>query len=530
MARQTGRCLPGAAVIDRPRASGRAASGERVTQITVIRVEGAQDMAARVLAEIPAGRLFIGGEWVASGAGRSFPVHNPATGEILGRVPLAEAADVDRAVRAAAQAFPAWAETPGPERGARLRMLAAALREHREELAHLDALNSGNVISGMRKDVDWAIASLEYFAGLAPEIKGQTLPAGPDDFAYTLREPFGVVGKINPFNHPIRFAAEKLAAPLAAGTTVVMKPPEQAPLSSLVLGRLVREILPPGVVNIITGDGPTTGAALVRHPLVRRIALIGSVEAGRAVMAAASAELKTVTLELGGKNPIIVFPDVPVGEAADATVAAMNLNRAGQSCSSTSRVFVHRDLHDAFLEALTARVARLKMGLPERDDSEIGPVISREQHERVLGYIEAGRREGARLVTGGGVPEDSALRRGFFVQPTVFDGVRPEMRIAQEEIFGPVMAVLTWDDEEEMLRQVNGVLYGLSAAIYTRDYARAHRLARRIEAGYIWVNIPGGHALGCPYGGIKQSGIGREECLEELLSYTQIKSVRMRLA
>ncbi|MBI2202167.1 MAG: aldehyde dehydrogenase family protein, partial [Armatimonadetes bacterium] len=321
-------------------------------------------------------------------------------------------------------------------------------------------------------------------------------------------------------------AAEKLAAPVAAGNTVVIKPPEQSPLSSLVLGQLVSNIFPPGVVNIVTGDA-TTGEALVRHPLVRRIALIGSVEAGRAVMRAASDGLKTVTLELGGKNPLILFPDVPSDEAADAAVGAMNFNRAGQSCSSTSRVFVHRALHDAFIEALLRRVTALRLGPPEAEDSQVGCLVSREQYEKVLSYIDAGQREGARLLCGGGPPDDPALRRGFFVEPTIFDHVRPEMRIAQEEIFGPVISILTWDDEEEMIRQVNGVIYGLSAAIYTRDYAGIHRLARRIEAGYIWVNIPGGHALGLPYGGIKQSGIGREECLDELLSYTQIKNVNV---
>jgi betaine-aldehyde dehydrogenase len=478
--------------------------------------------------EVPQG-LFIGGRWEPSRSGRAIPTYAPATGEVLAEVPLAGEDDVDRAVRAAAAALPAWAETPGPQRGERLRAIAAALRQHREALARLDAVNSGNVIAGMRRDVDWAADSLDYFAGLIPEIKGETLPSDPALFHYTVREPFGVVAKINPYNHPVRFAAEKLAAPLAAGNTVVMKPPEQAPLSSLVLGRLLQTILPPGVVNIVTGDGPTTGAALVRHPLVRRVALIGSVEAGRAVMRGASEGLKTVTLELGGKNPLILFPDVDPTAAADAAVGAMNLNRAGQSCSSTSRVFVHRSLHDAFVEALLARVRSLRVGLPEADDSQMGCLISREQHEKVLSYVESGKREGARLLFGGAAPDDAGLRRGFFVQPTVFDGVRPEMKIAQEEIFGPVISILTWDDEDAMLRQVNDVIYGLSAAIYTHDYAKAHLIARRIEAGYVWVNIPGGHALGSPYGGVKQSGIGREECLDELLSYTQVKSIRMAL-
>lgn len=486
-------------------------------------------MRPAMLESIPEQRLFIGGRWEDSRSGRTIPTYNPATGEVLGQVPLADEADVDQAAQAAFRAFPAWADVPGPERGTRLRTLAAALRTHREDLARLDAINSGNVISGMRRDIDWAADSLDYFAGLIPEIKGETLPSEASALHYSIREPFGVVGKINPYNHPVRFAAEKLAAPLAAGNTVVIKPPEQAPLSTLVLAQMVQEIFPPGVVNIVTGDGPTTGAALVRHPLVRRIALIGSVEAGRAVMRAGSDALKTVTLELGGKNPLILFPEIDPAEAADAAIGAMNLNRAGQSCSSTSRIFVHRALHDRFIEVLRARLAALRLGPPEREESQVGCLISREQYDKVLSYIEAGKRDGARLLFGGGPPEDPALQRGFFVQPTLFDGVRPEMKIAQEEIFGPVMAVMTWDDEEEMIRQANSVIYGLSAAIYTRDYAKAHHLARRIEAGYIWVNMPGGHALGSPYGGIKQSGIGREECLDELLSYTQIKSVRMRL-
>ncbi len=482
-----------------------------------------------LIGEVSQGRLFIGNRWEESRSGRVIPTYNPATGEQLGSVPLGDAEDVDRAVRAAHEAFPAWAETTGAERGARLRALAAALRQQREELAVLDAQNSGNVLSAMRKDVDWAADSLDYFAGLIPEIKGETLPGPAAEIAYTLRSPYGVVGKINPYNHPVRFAAEKLAAPLAAGNTVVIKPPEQAPLSTLVLGQMLAEILPPGVVNIVTGDGPTTGAALVRHPLVRRIALIGSVEAGRAVMRAASDELKTVTLELGGKNPLILFPDVPVEDAAEAAIGGMNLNRAGQSCSSTSRVFVHREMHERFIERLLSQLAGLRLGLPEAEESQVGCLISKEQYEKVLSYIETGKREGARLLAGGEPSEDPRLRRGYFVQPTLFDQVHPEMRIAQEEIFGPVISVLTWEDEEDMIRQANGVIYGLSAAVYTRDIARAHKVVRRLEAGYIWVNIPGGHALGSPYGGIKQSGLGREECLEELLSYAQTKSIRMRL-
>jgi betaine-aldehyde dehydrogenase len=343
---------------------------------------------------------------------------------------------------------------------------------------------------------------------------------------FTRRQPYGVVAKINPFNHPFRFCAEKAAAALAAGNTVVVKGPEQAPLSSLRFAELCDGVLPPGVVNVVTGDG-ATGSAMVRHPLIERVGFVGSVETGRVIAREAAEGLKEVTLELGGKNPIIVFPDADPGAAAKAAVKGMNMNRQGQSCSSTSRVFVHESLHAEVLDALVAETEALPVGFPWEQGREVGPIVSQRQFDRVMGFIESGKQEGARLMTGGGSPPDPALANGFFVSPTVFDQVDDSMRIAREEIFGPVMSVFTWSTVEEVLARANGLVYGLTAAIVTNDLNKAMETAERIDAGYVWINSSGRY-LGAPYGGWKQSGIGREECLEELLSYTRIKNINMR--
>jgi betaine-aldehyde dehydrogenase len=369
------------------------------------------------------------------------------------------------------------------------------------------------------------VVALKFFAGLAREMKGETLDTGANRLNYTLRQPFGVVAKINPFNHPFRFAAEKAAAPLVAGNSIIIKPPEQAPLSSLRFAELCEGLFPPGVVNVISGDA-VAGAALVQHPDVRRIAFIGSVETGRIIAREAAREIKTVSLELGGKNPIIIFPDADVDRAVAAVLKGMNLNRQGQSCSSTSRVFVHEKLHDQVVKRLVEAAEAVKVGMPWEEGTEMGPVVSQEQFDRVIGYIDAGRLEGAALLTGGGRPKGREFERGYFIAPTVFDGVRSDMRIAREEIFGPLMSVLTWSDYERMLEEVNAVIYGLTAAIVTNDLKLAHQTAERVEAGYVWVNSAG-HFLGAPYGGWKQSGIGREECLDELLSYTQVKNINV---
>ncbi len=470
--------------------------------------------------------LYIGGDWVAPQLGKTFTTINPSTGEKLAEIPDSSEADVDRACLAARSAFGAWRRTPIKERARCLELLAARILEHKEELALIDAVDSGNAIAGMRGDMVWTADSLHFFAGLITEIKGETFSQGPRHLNFTRREPYGVVAKINPFNHPFRFCAEKAAAPLAAGNCVVIKGSEQAPISSLKLGELCDGIFPPGVVNIITGDG-RIGSALVRHPDVRRIGLVGSIPTGRAIARDAAEGLKRVTLELGGKNPIIIFPDADPKKAAAAAVQGMNMNRQGQSCSSTSRVFVHAALHDEVVAELVRRAEALAIGFPWLEHNEVGPIVSERQFERIMGYIDSARIEGAELVTGGGRPSDPGLRRGFFIAPTVFDRVTPAMRIAREEIFGPVMSVLAWTDVDAMLEQANALEYGLTAAIVTNDLSRAMETAERVEAGYVWINSTGRY-LGAPYGGAKQSGLGQEECFDELLSYTQVKNVNLR--
>jgi betaine-aldehyde dehydrogenase len=470
--------------------------------------------------------LYIGGRWVAAAAGQRFESLNPATGERLGEVPLAAEADVDRAVQAAKKAFPEWARVPLRERARCLELLARRIVEHTEELALMDSVDSGNAIAGMRGDMTWTADTLNYFAGLITEIKGETSSHGPRHLNFTRRQPYGVVAKINPFNHPFRFCAEKAAAPLAAGNTVVIKGSEQAPLSSLRLGELCEGVFPPGVVNVLTGAGQT-GSALVRHPDVSRIGFVGSVPTGRAIAREAAELLKPVTLELGGKNPIIILPDADPTKAATAAIKGMNMNRQGQSCSSTSRVLVHRSLHKGVVEELVRQAEALPVGFPWLETNELGPIVSERQWKRVLEFIESGKREGARLVTGGGRPPDPQLAQGWFIAPTIFDEVTPAMRIGREEIFGPVMSVMPWDDYEAMLALANGLEYGLTAAIVTNDLAKAMETAERVEAGYVWINATGRY-IGAPYGGWKQSGLGQEECFDELVGYTRLKNVNMR--
>ena len=470
--------------------------------------------------------LFIGGEWIKASSGQTITTINPSNGDVLGEVPLANEVDVDKAVTSAKDAFPTWSALPVAKRPEYLLRLARTIDDNAEHLALMDAVDSGNAISGMRADMKWTADTFRYFAGLATEMKGETLSREPGHLNLTLRQPYGVVAKINPFNHPFRFCAEKAASALAAGNTVVIKGPEQAPLSSLKLGELCQQIFPPGVVNIVTGDS-LTGSAIVRHKDIHRIGFVGSVETGRIIAREAAEGLKEVTLELGGKNPIIIFPDADPREAATTVVKAMNMNRQGQSCSSTSRVLVHQSLHDKVRAELVKVASAIPIGLPWLEGAEMGPLVSQQQYDRVLRYIEYGHADGAKLLTGGGSPDDPDLKRGFFVAPTVFDGVTPKMRIASEEIFGPVMSIMGWTDFDEMIDVANGVMYGLTASIVTNDFGAAMRAAERVEVGYVWINSSGRY-LGAPYGGWKQSGIGKEESFEELLSYTRVKNVNMR--
>ncbi|GAA0501703.1 aldehyde dehydrogenase family protein [Pigmentiphaga daeguensis] len=485
--------------------------------------------------EIPAGilpthrQLFYGGAWHEPLAGVYAPTINPAYDERLADAPVADARDVDAAVRAAQDAFPAWAATLPRERGRMLRQAADILRAHAQELALLDALNNGNPVSILAKDADFAADSLEYFAGLATEVKGETLPMGPGYLDYTVREPLGVVGRIVAYNHPLMFAAMRLAAPLAAGNTVVVKSPDQAPLSIIRLAELIGHVFPKGVVNFLCGSREC-GQALAEHPLVRKITLIGGVPTGKSVMKTAADGLKPVLLELGGKNALVAYPDADLDKLVDGIVGGMNFTWSGQSCGSTSRVFLHESIHDEVL----ARVAELlprrhRPGIPTDPATTMGSLVSRAQLEKVQGFVRSALDEGARLVTGGRQPEDPALRDGFFFEPTIFADMRPDMRLAREEVFGPIMSVFRWSDEDALWTDVNAVDFGLTGSIWTRDLDTAHRAARRIHTGYVWINNTSQHFIGAPFGGVKQSGIGREECFEELLEFTYTKNVNLKL-
>jgi acyl-CoA reductase-like NAD-dependent aldehyde dehydrogenase len=469
-------------------------------------------------------QLWIAGAAVESLGNQRMETIDPSTAEAVATVPLGTAEDVDRAVAVARGAQREWSALPLPQRMRALRSLADRVREHREELAYLDALDSGNPIREMRKDIEYGAWSLEYFAGLLPEVKGQTVPASLGNLHYTVREPFGVVGRVLPYNHPALFMCAKIAAPLAAGNAVVVKPANQTPLSALRIGALSVDLLPPGLLNVVTGDGATTGRALVRHPGVERIAFTGGVATGKAVLHDAADGVKEVTLELGGKNPMIVMPDADIARAIEGAVTGMNFHiSAGQSCGSNSRILLHESLHDEFVQRFVAAVSAIRLGRAVEEATEMGPLISAAHRDRVLAYIETGRADGARQLTEPTPPESPD--GGFFVHPTIFADVIPAMRIAREEIFGPVVSLMRWRDEQAMLEVANGVDYGLTANIWTTDLRAAHRLAAQVQAGYVWINGDGRHYPGTPWGGYKQSGLGREESMEELYSFTREKTV-----
>ncbi|SFC73787.1 Acyl-CoA reductase [Polaromonas sp. OV174] len=472
--------------------------------------------------------LFYGGAWHAPLAAEYLNITEPGSGRFLGRAAIAGAADADRAVAAAKAGFAVWRDTAPLERARIMKGVAAKLRLHADELALLDAADCGNPVKEMAADVMTAAALFDYFAGLVTEMKGSSIPMGSNAVNFSVREPLGVVVRIVAFNHPFLFAAGKMAAPLAAGNAVIIKPPEQAPLSAIRLAELIGDMLPPGVISILPG-GREVGEALVGHRDVAMIGLVGSVQTGRAVMKLAAERIKPVLLELGGKNALIAYPDVDVDEAATAIVAGMNFTWCGQSCGSTSRAFVHADIYEQVIERVRQQCANYVPGLPTDYATSMGAIISRAQHERVMAFIASAKQDGARLVHGGKVPDNPALAQGFYIEPTVFADVSTDMRIASEEIFGPVLSILKWSDEEDLLRDVNGVDYGLTCAIWTNDLEKAHRMAQRVQAGFVWINEVGRHFLGAPFGGVKQSGIGREECLAELLSFTSEKNIHVSL-
>jgi len=471
---------------------------------------------------------YYGGAWHEPKSGRFVDTLNPGTGLSLGKVADAGAEDIDAAVAAAKAAFKEWRRVLPLERAKILRRIAEILRQNANELAMIDAADCGNPVREMVSDAMVAAAQMEFFAGFVTEMKGTSIPMGPDVVNFSVREPLGVVGRIIPFNHPFMFCAGKSAAPLAAGNTVIVKPPEQAPLSSLRLAELIGGLLPPGVFNVVPG-GREAGQRLASHPDVAMIALIGSVPTGRAVMKAAADTVKRTMLELGGKNALIAYGDADPDEVASAAIRGMNFAWCGQSCGSTSRAFLHEKIHDAVVARIKEHIKAFKPGIPTDPATTMGAVISKTQFDRVMSYIESAKSEGAQLVAGGKRPDDPALAKGFFVEATVFAGVTPNMKIAREEIFGPVLAVLKWRDEAKMLQEVNAVEYGLTASIWTNDLSTAHRTAMEVQAGYVWINEVGRHFLGAPFGGYKQSGIGREECMEEMLDFTQEKNIHVKL-
>ncbi|KFC70749.1 Betaine aldehyde dehydrogenase (Badh) [Bosea sp. LC85] len=472
--------------------------------------------------------LYINGSWREAAETAGLELTGPATGESLGFVAQAGSGDVDAAVQAAGAAYRSWRNVAPAERAKILRRIAQIVRDNARELALIDAVDGGNPVHEMLGDVANAASQLDFFAGLVTEMKGQSVPLGRDSVNFSVREPRGVIGRIIPFNHPFMFCAAKSAAPLAAGNTVIVKPPDQAPLSSLRFAELIDGLLPPGVFNVLPG-GREAGAALAAHPGVAMISLIGSVQAGRAVMRAGADTIKPVLLELGGKNALIALADADPDEVAAAVVAGMNFIWCGQSCGSTSRAFIHEAIHDAVVSRIAERVKQFRPGDPTDPATTMGAIISRAQLDKVMGFIADTKAEGANLLCGGRRPLDPALAKGNFVEPTVFTEVTPAMRLAREEVFGPVLAVFRWSDEASMLETVNSVEYGLTCSIWTNDVRNAHRLAGEVEAGFVWINEVSRHFLGTPFGGYKQSGLGREECLEELLSYTQEKHIHVNL-
>ena len=473
-------------------------------------------------------RMHIGGEWVPAASGGVLESIDPTTEELLATFPDGDGDDVDRAVAAAREAAPAWRALGWRRRSALLRELSARVAEQADALARLDVRDSGNPLSGMRTDLSSTCDEIDYYAGIASQTGGTTGPPDAATMSWTEREPYGVVGRIVPFNHPFKFATGKSAAPLAAGNAVVVKPGEQTSLSALELARIASEVLPAGVLNVVTGRGATVGAALVAHPDVPRIAFTGSVPTGRAVLRGAAEEIKHVSLELGGKNPIVVFPDVDPVRAARAAVAGMNIARCtGQSCGSTSRLFGHDDVREPFLDALVARLSELRIGDPMDETTDVGPLAFRAHYERVMSYVQSGLHDGATLLHGGTRP--ASMARGFFIEPAVFTDVDDAMVIAREEIFGPVMSVLSWHDWDDVVARANDTRLGLTANVWTNDVSTAVRTARALEAGYVHVNGSGRRPTGMPFGGWKHSGLGKENGLDELLSYTREKSVTVTL-
>ncbi|HEX9940621.1 MAG TPA: aldehyde dehydrogenase family protein [Thermoanaerobaculia bacterium] len=485
------------------------------------------EAASRAEVAFPPAKLFIGGEWVEPEGGRTLPVENPAPEEVLCEVAAGGAADVDRAVAAARAALAGdwgWKITPR-ERGQILWRIADALEARIDEFARLETLDNGKPIFESRYvDVPAGIEALRYFAGWADKITGETLPvSGPVVLAYTLREPVGVVAAITPWNFPLIQALWKIAPALACGNAVVHKPASYTPLSALKFAGLAAECgLPAGVLNVVTGSGSEAGNALVAHRQVNKVSFTGSTAVGRDIMRGAAETIKRVTLELGGKSPNIVFADADLDAAAKGAYTGIFYGK-GEVCAAGSRLFVEESVHGELVERLLQRTKRLAPGDPLDPRTRLGALVSRKQRDTVLGYVEEGRRGGARVVHGGEAA--SIGGKGWFMQPTILDGVRNDSKVAQEEIFGPVLAVIPFKEAEEAVELANASIYGLAAGVWTRDVSKAHQVARRLQAGTVWINQYNWYDSAAPFGGYKQSGFGRELGRQALEAYTEVKTV-----
>lgn len=470
--------------------------------------------------------LFIGGDWVDALSGQNFPVVNPTTGATICQVAEAGPADVDRAVKAARKALDAgpWAKMDAADRGRLLYRLADLIERDAEDLAALESLNGGKTIRDARGDLQGVVNTVRYYAGWADKIEGRTIPVRGDFLSYTLRQPVGVIGQIIPWNFPLLMLAWKWGPALACGNTIVMKPAEQTPLTALRAAELSREAgFPPGVINVINGFGETTGRALVVHPDVDKIAFTGHVDTAKIIQRDAAETLKRTTFELGGKSPNVVFADADLEQAVAGAFHAIFFH-GGQCCTAGSRLFVEEKIRKEFVERLAAKAKERKLGDPLDESIEQGPQISQEQMDKILHYVDLGRKEGANLAAGG-------LRhgsRGFFVEPTIFDGVKDDMAIARDEIFGPVAAVLPFREMDEVIARANKTQYGLAAAVWTRDIDKAHQFARTVKAGTVWVNCYHVVDTTTPFGGFKQSGQGRENGEAALEHYTEIKTVTVK--
>ncbi|MFM8175313.1 MAG: aldehyde dehydrogenase family protein [Pirellulaceae bacterium] len=473
-------------------------------------------------------RLLIDGQWVDSASGKTFATINPATEEVIAQVAEGDREDIDRAVRAARQAFESgpWSRMDARDRGRLMYRLADRIEEELEELAALESLDNGKPIRDSRSaDLPLVIDCLRYYAGYADKIHGSTIPVRGNFFTYTRKEPVGVVGQIIPWNFPMLMVAWKWGPALAAGCTIVMKPAEQTPLTCLRMAQLAMEVgFPAGVINVVPGFGPTAGGALVEHPGVDKVAFTGEHRTAQIIMRNASQSLKRLTFELGGKSPNVILADADLERAADGTHFGLFFNQ-GQCCCAGSRVFVEKKIHAEFVDRLVERASNRRLGHPLSEDTQQGPQVDQAQFDKIIGLIEKGKQEGARCLTGG----NREGKTGYFIQPTIFDGVDDSMTIAQEEIFGPVMSVLSFDSWDELLHRANQTCFGLAAAVWTRDVAKAHDFARRVRAGTVWVNCYDVFDAAAPFGGFKMSGQGRELGEEGLRPYTETKTVTVSL-